>query len=327
MAVTGTNTISTTSGSGLDLNSLAVNIAGVTFESIDVSAGTGTGINLDTLTGGTVTVGPNSGTPGDGGTLVTAGAAIAVNNVAGAVFNDVTATSTGGDAVTVAHSSIADSNVQFDNLTVASASSSGAVITADGAGELDVVMRDSTIGSVGARGVLLDTNVGSDRVDLTLENNNITAGDNNAFAAILDGGTGDVRFLFNDNTMANNSAGSATMDVAVTSALTLNATIGRPNTVAPVGDSNSFTNSNGAGTAFAMDLNNAGGEINLDLRDNTASGGAVDFILTETAGTFGIVDLSNTVTAETNNVGTVDLGANVEGDFDDLVPPIDQVTP
>ncbi|MEO2047415.1 MAG: hypothetical protein ABGX16_12675 [Pirellulales bacterium] len=274
LSVTATNTISTQTGTALKIMDNQIDVAGVTFDSVFTTAATGAGIELDDLTGGTVTVGPNSGTAGDGGTLATAGTSVIVNNVEKAAFHDLTISSSGSDAITVTYTS-ATSNL----------------------------------------------------MNLTLTNNNITAANDHAFSANLNAGIGDVQFLLTDNTMTNNSGTNATMDVSVANGVTLNATIGSQNTDSPLGDSNQFTNNNAGGTAFVMDSNAAGATINLDLRDNTATGGAVDFELTKTAGTFGIVDLTNTVTADSNNVGTVDLGGNIEADFDDLTPPIDQVTP
>jgi len=328
LVATGSNNVTTDEGVALEIKDQIIGAGGVNFDTVNVTSGAGVGIELENLTSNTVRIGSSSatGTDGAGGTLTTASSSILVTNVTSAVFNDMTVDAAAGDAVSINHTSGLQ-DITFDNLTVSGAGATGVAATANSTGEFDLRIENSVIGSVGTRGVTLNTGPNSNRIDLTIRGSSITAGDDHALMAQLDDPGGDVRFLLEGgNTFTNNSVASATVEVLVQSDLTLSATIGSQGVGAPLGDSNDFTNNNGGGTAFAMEVDSAAGVIDLDLRDNTASGGAVDYILTETNGTFGVVDLANTVTADTNNVGAVDVSPNVAA-FDDLAPPIDQVTP
>ena len=270
LSATASNNITTTSGTALKIDGNVINTAGATFDNVSMTAGTTTAIDLANTTGGTITVGPNSGTAGDGGTIVTTGTAIKVSNVRSAVFNDVVATSSTRDTVVV----------DADNVT--------------------------------------------GRMDLTLSNNLFTStgGDDSAFAAVLDDGTGDVRFLFNDgNTFASTSigAGNATFDVQVTSGLELNANI----------TDNTFSNGNAGGTAFAMQVNDGTdvAKIDLNLTGNTANVNGVldDYDLTnsDVVNSFRVVDGAN---ATTNNDGTVNFNPNM-GAFDTTINASDVAAP
>ena len=330
-AATGTNTIMTTTGTGLDINATTIGATGASFTSVDV-AGATNGIVLTDLSGGQVRVGAAAatGTAGAGGTLTTTGTAILVTGVTDAVFNDVT-TSTGGafDGVTVEHTTAAASSVLFNNLThTSTGTGDGIVVTDSDSGELDFTLRNSNVDVAAANSIGFNLITGNNpgEIDIRLDNNVILAGNNSAVLADLNAGTGDVQFLVNGgNNWSNTSAASATASFLVSAGRTLNATIGDQDGTAPF-DENVFANGNGAGTAFAMESNDAAATVSLDLRGNNASGGGTDYLLTETLGTFGIVDLTETVTNGTNNAGTVSLGGGgVEADFDDLVPPIKQV--
>ncbi len=340
-------TVNNTGALGLDVknnDSGAVSVNGV-----DITATTATngatiigndgaailvdGLMVDTTAGDAVVVTDSSNVTISNSTIDNAGANAINGSHSGTTassltLSNLTVNNAGTNAVNITHSGTGAYDVNVNNSTVNSATGSGVVATANGAGLFDLTVDNSSIGSVGQKGVFLTTGVNSDRVNFTLTNNNsIVAGDDNALAASLSGGTGDVRLLIRDNTLRNNSATSETVDISVTSDLTLNANIGAEDTNAVVGDRNTFTN-NGAGRAFLMDVNSASATINLDMQDNTgASGGAVGFRFTKTSGIFGIVDKASMLPAAppaagATNVGIIDLGGNVIGDFDNLAPPI-----
>ncbi len=330
LTATGTSDIATTTGTGLTIDGVTIGGTGASFNSVNVNGATN-GIVLNNATGGQIRVGAAvaSGVDGAGGTLTTTGTAISVTGVNNAVFNDVT-TSVGGagiDSVVVNHTSGSLTDVIFDNLTATTVAGGGrgVVVQDNGTGELDVILRNSTIDASASNTVAfeLETAANLGEIDISLINNTINAGDESSVAANLNSGTGDVQFLITGNSMTNSSAANATVDLMVQANRTLNATIG--DQVGDVFTTNSFSNG-GTAAGVAVETANASARINLDLRGNTAaSAGALDFVLTETTGTFGVVDLTATVTAETNNQGVVDLSGGVEADFDDLTPPIKQV--
>ena len=198
---------------------------------------------------------------------------------------------------------------------------------------------DLTVDNANFSGANLDEGIFFDlganhigRTDFTLTNSTIVSINSSALAATLDAGTGDVRFLMqnNDNLAGTVAAGQGAVDVHVGSNVTLNATIG--NTVTSdvldpvavpdsIGDFNLFT-STGAGDPFRMEVNDAAGTINLDLRDNTAAGGTVAYELIQTSGAFNLVDGGDTLNGD-NNVGTV----NDTGVITPIAPPVSTPTP
>ena len=101
VAASGTNTVATTPGTGVNMNGVEIGAAGFNLNSVNVN-GAVNGVVLTNLTGsGTVPArcGDCDGTAGNGGTLTTTGDSIVLNGVTNAVFNDVTANSSGGNAV------------------------------------------------------------------------------------------------------------------------------------------------------------------------------------------------------------------------------------
>ncbi|MCH2114269.1 MAG: hypothetical protein MK171_05085 [Pirellulales bacterium] len=331
---TNSNTIDTTGGVGVEIDGITIENVGVSFDTVNVTNGSTNGIVLNNTTGIVgarirVGAGTATGTDGDGGTLSTAGTAILVTEVADAVFNDVTAESLAGSTVTVDNLNTSDSAIVFDNLSLISLAGAGdgVVVTDSGTGELDFVLRNSTLDTTASNTVAFDfnTQANAGEVDIRIEGNTIAADNSFALHADISQGSGDIQFLIENNSITNNSAASATVDFLVTTDRTLNATIGDQTGVAPF-DANSFTNSSAGGDAVAIESNSAAARINLDLRGNTATAGGMDFLLTETAGVFGVVDRSATITLGTTNQGVVDLGGGgVEADFDVLAPPIKQV--
>lgn len=324
-AATGNNTITTTTGTGLNLTNTTIDGAGAAFNSVDVNGATN-GIILTDATGGLIRVGgaAATGVDGAGGTLVTEQTAILVTGVTNAVFNDVATEVTTGafNGVEVDHTIGAASSVVFNNLTHTTSNTGGGVqVTDNGTGELDFTLRDSNldVDAADSFGFNLVTGNNAGEVDIRLDNNLIVAANNSAVSAAITAGTGDIQFsVTGGNDWTNNSAANATVDFNLTADRTLNATIGDRVGTAPF-DENRFVNGNVGGTAFAAESNSAAGTLSLDLRGNTATGGATDFLLTETLGTFGVVDRDATITAETNNAGGVDIGGGgVVGDFDDL---------
>lgn len=328
VTATGTNTVTTTTGTGVSMNGVEIGAAGFGLNSVNVN-GAVNGVVLTNVTGsGTYRQGPATanGTAGSGGTLTTTGDSIVLTGVTNAVFNDVTANSSGGRAVIATHTVTTPATIVFDNLTSTGQAGSGAGVELvdNGTGELDFTLRNSTIDMTAANTNAFFFNAGnnSGEVDVRLEDNALLTGNAVALRAAINQGTGNVQFLITGNTVDNNST-SAAVDLNVQANRTLNATVGSQGLDAS--DGNSFTNSNATGLAFAARTTGGASRINLDLQGNTGTTpNAVDFELTRTSGQFGVVERDDTFN-DLLNSGNVEPGAgNVVADFLDLTGPITQ---
>jgi hypothetical protein len=329
VTATGTNTVTTTTGTGVNMNGVTIGAGNVAFNSINVN-GAANGVVLTNLSGGQFRQGAAAatGTAGDGGTLTTTGDAIIVTGVTNAVFNDVTVTSTNGSAAVVSHTSTIQSNFVFDNLTFTGGATSqnGLEVFDNGTGELDFTLRNSTINTaLGDDSAFLFTaGANAGEVDLRIQDNSLETDDAIALSTIVNAGTGNVQFLITGNSVTNNSAGSAAMEITASAGRTVNATVGGQGSVPA--DGNTFTNNNATGIGFVAESTGAASRINLDLRNNTSNAGnAVDYELGVAAtADFGVVDRDDTFN-DLNNSGNVDPAAgNVVGDFDDI-PSVIQV--
>ena len=326
VSATGTNTITTTTGVGLSTNGVIIGAAGLNFNSVNVTNGASNGITLTDTTGGQVRVGSAAatGVDGTGGTLNTTGNSIVLSGVTNALFNDVTASTSGlgAQAVLVNHTSSTLSDYTFDNLTATMAAGTGnaVVLNDQGDGEVDFIMRNSTINTTASDtiGFLFDTADNAGEVDITLSGNSITAAGMSAVLATIDMGTGDIQFLMTSNTITNNDAGDAAANLNRIAGRNLNATIGGRGT-----GSGGNTFSNAAGTGLAVTSNHAGGRVDLDLRDNTATGLLFDYRLTNGLGDFGVVDRDDTLN-DLNNTGNIDRNGSLITDFENI-PSVLQV--
>lgn len=286
--------IDTTSGDGIDLNGPgAFNVLG-------------TGNTIDTVTG----------------------VGIRTDNAGVATINNTTVNTTGAaNAVDITHTAAATSTVIFDNLMITTAGNRGISVLANSAQKNTLTITDSTITNVGQEGIFYDTGAAATRTDFTFTNGTITAGNNEAFQAILDDTTGaDVRFLIDNSDFNNNSVATATMDILVDDFATLSATIGEPlGSEDPPPNfllGNDFNNSAVGGESFHAEVVSATAVINLDLRSNRALGATPSFELDQTAGIFRLVDRDDTING-LNNQGTV----NFTGVIVDTNPPVLQPTP
>ncbi len=275
----------------------------VNLSNFDVTTGSGDGLNIDG-TGNVTTTGTNT---------ITAATGIGINvtNAENATIANVTVDANGANAVNMSHTAATASDVALNNVTI-NDGTQGINISANGTGEFDITMDELLITGVDTEAITFDTGASADRVDLTLTDSNITAGDASAFAATLnDSNTADVRFVIDDNIISNNSgtAGNdrAALQLDLTSGMLLSARIGNlinneNDPPLPLGDSNRITNGSADGDPLRVTVND--GILNLDLRDNTALGGTIEFSLTNDGGTFNLVDAADTLAGD-NNVGTV----------------------
>ena len=330
----GTTTINTgtISADGTGIGVVANNNENATtnLNSLDVTTEDGVGIRV-TGTG-------NTTSGGTGTVTTTTGIGVDILNAENANLSGLTVSSTGvtSDSVRVQHTDGASSDVTLNALTIANAANNGVNILSNGTGEFDMAITNSNITTTdpGNEAVVYDMGAAhTGRSDLTLTGSTLIADGDHAFLATLDEGTGDVRFLIQQNTnLSGDVAGQGAVDISVTSGVALSATIG--NTVTSddtdsqavpdsVGDFNLFTNTNAGGDPFRMEVNDAGATINLDLRDNTAAGGSVSYQLFQTNGTFNLVDRVDTLAGD-NNIGAV---VEAAGTTIQIAPPVSRPTP
>jgi hypothetical protein len=184
------NTITTTTGQALVLDSdppgdpLTIGTAGVTFDTINVSAGTTDSVVLRDIDGGQVTLGSGANAP-DGGTINTTASAIIIDNAADVVVNNIDINKTGaGDAVQILNQE-EDSTVDFD----------GVDISATGTGN-GLVIGSRTVAADGNE--VDSTATFTDLIVNTVDGNAVTVQNNT-------GGT----FIFNDLDAGTSGAGDA----------------------------------------------------------------------------------------------------------------------
>jgi len=331
--------IQNNTGSTVTLNTATIDSTGGV--GIRVADNGNANVNLNSFaintTNGTGLIVAGTGNVNTGGTSTidsTGGIGIDIDNAEDASVNNVTINAAGANSVLVTHDVGSASDVSLNNLTMSGATGNGVSILSDGTGEFDLSITGANITTSGAgvNGILYELGAAHiGRSDFTLTGSTINAANASAMIATLDNGTGDVRFLIQNNTnlAGNVGAGESAVDISVGSNLTLNATIG--NTIvsdpldpesppATIGDNNLFTNS-GAGAAFRLTESDAGAVVNLDLRDNTAAGGT-GFSLSQSLGTFNLVDGVDTL-GDLNNIGTV-TGV---GAITPIAPPVALPTP
>jgi len=275
LTVAGTgNTITTTTGTGLELTDVAVATTDVTFESVTVN-GAANGIVLSNVTGDLVTITGTGTTDGSGGSIVATGDAVLITNAARVSFNNMTVTTSGA----------ADQAIDYN-------------VTTAGESRLALTNNTITIGAGGtAEAVLL--NIGADALTshVRLVGNDISnLGDDEAVRLQTTGASlKTVNLLVQNNTITSDSS-SATEAAgnfqvfggAVVNAMVLN---------------NNFTNT-GAGSAFEMTTNEAGSQVHLDLNANVATSTPDEYILNVVAGNY---FLDNLATVTTRNTGTVNV--------------------
>ncbi|TWU28159.1 beta strand repeat-containing protein [Bythopirellula polymerisocia] len=306
---------------GNDALTITGNSAGNT-----VNFGPGSQLDIDTTAGRGMVISGNGTTIINGTHTVDTGTGVGIeiSNARSTTVNGVTVNTAGNNAVNVTHGNTSVANVTLNNVTVESGNR-GVNVSASGSGQFDLTMNNVDISGISQEGVFFDTAGNANRVDFTMRNSNVVAGADQALEVNLGAAVGDVRFLVQDNVFNSNST-DATADIVVAGGTTFSGTIGFSSNSndpppAPIGDNNRFVNTS-TGNPFAIEVNNAGATINLDLRDNTAAGGTVSYELTQTAGTFNLVDSVDTIAGD-NNVGTV----NTAGTINNINPPVLQPTP
>jgi hypothetical protein len=282
------NTITTTSGQALVLDgtaaavgdALTIGAGGVNFDEVNVSAGTTNSIVLREVEGtGQVRVGPTTGDPGDGGTIVTSGTAITIDNANNVAVNDVTINKTGaGQAVIIQDQD--GGTVAFTEVTInADTTGNGLVIGTAAANE------ENTDGTASFTDLVVTT-VDGDAVSV-IENDGGTYIFNNLETDAT--GTGDGVVIANNSTDTTVTFNG--MDVTTTSGTGFSAS-------SPVG-SNTVVAATGTNTVTTT----TGTAVNLDTIATNASG------ITFTSVTKSAVGANSGVIVDTVTGGNVVIGS------------------
>ncbi|CAK9037520.1 Uncharacterized protein SCF082_LOCUS22211 [Durusdinium trenchii] len=317
LSILGTgNTITTTTGVGLNLNDVVVAPAGILIDSVSVD-GAASGIIMNDVTGGPVTIGTGS-SAGDGGTLAnTTGTAVDLTNVENVTLNFLEIDSTGGAGIEIDHVAgfTSDSTVTINGSEISGTSAQGILLNGGNANDLSVTINDNNISDTALASVELNINGTANNADLIVSGNTL---DNTSDAEALlvtgnDATLKTINLLVSDNTMTNDSATASTGEVISNGDATINATF------------LNNTMSNATNDAYTASTNAAGARLNLRMEGNTATSGDAgdDYFLIENAGTFRVQNLTTPNddgdTIDTANAGTFDIDPAIT-EFGGTVP-------
>ena len=332
---TGTNDVSTITGTGVQVESTNIASGGTTFSSVNVNGATNA-VVLTNLTGGRITVGSTD----NASSLTTTGDAIVATNVQIGTVSNVDIDSTGGTAVVASNSSVSY-ELRLQDVDIASTSSAGidadhtgtgafllqisdssdidstVDVNGDGAGSMQLLMSDSTIDTTGTdKAFNLDIGTSVTTANLRIETTNITAVDAAAFDMNVNSNAVSpktVNFLLDGGTIANNSA-TTNAEIDSSGDTAFNATI----------TGMMFDNA-GAGNDFDIASNDADSMLALHFDNNTANGGAGNFAFHNPAGN-ALVNFEfqdrGTLEARNNGTFTYDSALNVITDFGDIAGPV-----
>ena len=318
------SSITTTTGTAVDMNGVTLANTGVTFDSINTNGATN-GVVLNNIDGaGSFTV--------NGGTITSSTAsAITATNVTRLRVNDVTVDGAGTDAITLDNNDTNFMDVRIDNFTVtgiiageainSTHTGSGAFdlgitnssnigaeasVVASGGGELDVFVSNTNF-TTGKDVTGFDLSIGGSltSADVSFDNVDIDTNDGVGFAFNSSGTANvkSVRFAMLNGSVVNNSntASTRAFDGNIGGSTTLDATI----------ESNNFNNA-GTGDTFLLSSTAVGVNLDLNLNDNSTTSGSIT--LDKTNGTFRVIDRDN---ANSNNNSNVIFLPGI-GDFDSI---------
>lgn len=167
----GANSISTQTGTGLEITDMTIGGLGVNFDSVSVN-GADHGIVLTNLTGSTVTVGDSSGSSGDGGTLDTADEAIQLTNVSSVALNNINIEDGGGgdtDGIVITNDNGASMTVTMNNVDVSSSTSDAVEVSATGSGTFNLTMNDSDFTNISGDAFNMDASGSANDVNVTID--------------------------------------------------------------------------------------------------------------------------------------------------------------
>jgi hypothetical protein len=346
LTASGTNTINTTTGVGLEVNDSTIGAAGANFQSVTVTGGATSGILLSNLTGGQIAVTGIGTTTNSGGSLTTTGDAIVVTDVENVDLNNIRIVNS-AVGIDIDHTATATTamDVTITNLNLDAATGNGIDVLADNDSDdfaLRLVNSDIDNANVvmdvtggGHFGLLVDntditTDFGStddafslvfhdlaSSADVTIEDNsNFTADDGTGlFIDSFDPTAKSIRLLVQDSTFTNTTGTDFAANVVSRGTTIMQTTI-QGNTFSAAGATHDMqVQSNGTATA-QMRLN-LGGEP-ADPQDfNTAAGQGTLFVSQNGTSVFSIFERDDTLNDLRNNDPVDDNG----GTFQNLATP------
>ncbi len=298
------NEITATTGIGLNLNDVFVGAAGITLDSVSVD-GASSGIVMNDVTGGPVTIGFGATSAGDGGVIQnTTGDGVIINNVEDVTLNFMRVIDSTGNGIAVTHQGTATSSeVAVSNSVIRGSNAQGIGVDASATGTFDLTLNDNTLDTNAAESIEIDINGDASIANVTIDGNVL----NNTFnqEALListNGATSKtLNLLVQDNSISNNDATAPAADINANGVGIVNATF----------FDNSINNANAAtGRPFQMTSNNGGADVRLRMEGNdaTAGGAGDDYFLIESSGTFRVQNLINPPGSTITDLNT--------GDFD-----------
>lgn len=174
-AGTDPNTIDTVTGTALSLTGTTVN-QGVTFDTVNVTVAAPNAIVLTNVTDGPITIGPNSGTDGDGGTINATNSAVSLLNVSDFTMSDVTIASSGNSAIDIDNTSTDDTAAVFNNIQTPAGVTNALTVDQTSTGNQSVTVTDSTFDSTTASAVTFTGVGGTVSIsDTTIDNSGAAA--------------------------------------------------------------------------------------------------------------------------------------------------------
>lgn len=214
-AGTDSNTITTNTGTALNLNNTTVN-GGVTFDTVDVTNATDFGIELNDVGDGPVTIGTNTGTDGEGGTIGATVSAVKLSNVSDFTISDVIISASGSPAIDIEKTgeetgSATINNVQTPDGTTSSIANA-LTVNQFGTGDQSVTITDSDFNGTTGDAVLIDNVEGA----VSISDTNID--DSGARALVFNEVEGNVSL---STISADNAVGDAASFTASTGTTTV----------------------------------------------------------------------------------------------------------
>ena len=303
VATTGSNnTIQSTTGIALHLNTVEIAGAGINFMSVSAD-GAASGIQLVNLTGGALNIGASGTSAGDGGMIMnTTGAGVSVTNAANVSLNNLLVDTTGDDGISITQSDGNTSSVSVIDSAIRNTSMLGIDLVDSGSGILTFVARRNSIDNNGDENLGFVVGGSATVTNLTVDDNVIvnSSGDE-ALRFVGDGAAAKtVNLLVTNNQFTNDDPAAVAANFLVPGAVNLNATV----------TDNQFVNNAAAGLAFRMSASGAGANVRLNIEDNIGTSIGVDYRLIHTGGSFSMEDLPDGM----GNIGTFDTDATIVAD-------------
>ncbi len=327
------SSITTTTGTAINMNGVTVANTGITFDSVDVTGkATTSAVILNDLTGGSVNI--NGGTIAD-----STNDAITATDVQSLSINGLTVTDSDSDALSVATTggNSTSTDLVINDFTVGEDVAAFAIdVDHIGDGRFDITLNNSNLDNAVSLNIngdddfdlfasnttiddddadvafLLDLGSNVNEVDIRLTNFDVTATDATAFDLDINGGNTNIAFeISGTSAIVNNSAASNAFDATI---------IGTTNFDAMFLN-NSFT-ANGTSDPFSITTTSTNTIIQADINGNTFVGGSL--ILDNNGGAADSIQIDDLASLSTDNGGvTVSEPNQPAVEFDETIETIE----